>query len=219
MYSVRNEIVSADSFDAHFGQITKTTEVKYRCSWCNLASYDYFRVNGYAWNKYPERKFCGSRCADKWADNCYEKGIYVSWAGEERIAYDLDEKVKYVYQYQELNDHEYLDIAFWLRNLFIQYDASFKSAGKEWEIKSDYSKLYVEFIEKLQSGSAFNLGHKSELLDFVKNLSSLFYWNNISLRWELAEEYRQKNELQHCGCPVYGAEKHQLGCAELEASV
>ena len=192
MYSVRNEVVSPDSFDAHFGQITKVTEVIYRCSYCNLPSEDFMKVNGYSWNRFPERKFCGSRCADKWAAKCYEDGTYVSWAGEERIDYDLDEKVKYVYQYQELNDTEYLDVAFWLRNLFIQYDASFKSAGKEWAIEGGNRLEYVNFIQLLQNGVAFNLGHKPDLLDFINNLSSLFHWNNISLRWELAQEYRTK---------------------------
>ena len=220
MKSASYEIVSPNSFDAHFGQITKTTKAMYGCAWCGITSDSYMKVNAYGWNKFPERRFCSSRCADKWADECYEKGIHVSWAGEERIDYDLDERVKFVYQYQELNQNEYLEVAFWLRNLFTQYDVAKQHIGREWKIDTAYNKLeYVEFIEKLQKGKAFDLQKKSELLDFVNKLSSLFYWNSISLRWELMEEYRKKNELQHCGCPVYGAEKHQLGCSEYEVTV
>lgn len=220
MYSYQAETVRPDYFDEFFGQVTRITEVTYRCGWCNLPSNDFWNVNQIYWSKYPQTKFCGTRCADKWANNMYEKGITpISYANYERHDYELDARVKKAWDmWDKITKDDQLEIAFWLRNLFIQYNASFEHAGKEWQVHGYDSKYYKSFIEKLQRGEAFDLSTEAKLIEFNNSLSGVLSWNDISLREEIRQEYRMRNELHECGCPVNLPEGHQEGCAVIEMS-
>lgn len=197
MHSYRAEKIRPNYFDEYLGQVCQIKELTYRCGWCALESNDKLKVNSVFWNKYPQTAFCGNRCAEKWANNLYEIGAYpIPYSNYERHDYKLDIKVKKAWDLGQLTYPEQLEIAFWLRNLFTEYDVAFKNAGKQWEIKGSHPKDSEIFLKKLQEGSAFNLTNREDVIDFNIEITRLFYWNDISLREEIRKEYRMNSMLE-----------------------
>lgn len=207
------ELVKPDFIDEYFGQVKKITRLIYRCFNCGEESSNFMEVNSVMWDN-SSNKFCSYACADMWADYMYASGIHPIPFGEyERINFVLDAKFKKAYDCQVLTKDEQLEVSFWLRNIFRQYDAVMSLKNETWKIDASDKHYYETFLQKLKQGIAFDLHIEANVISFNNALTGLLMWNGISLRQELREEYKQSNELQECGCPLFEV-GHQAGCGE-----
>jgi hypothetical protein len=177
-------------YDLRFGQLSAKTEIIYRCDGCVKKSNNELEVRSIFWNRDAFRNFCSTDCANRYAEDKYEKGISpCSYSEEKRYVFEYNFKSKYVFEdHFALSKDEMIQATNWLIEIFNQYDALFQKDNREWYISSEYKSDYIEVIQQLRQKHIFDFSKEAHTIYIANKIKGLFWCNGIDLRDQLKSD-------------------------------